>query len=171
MIRRTRRNRQGGQALIEMALTFPMVLMIIFNFIAVMILAVDQQELSASVAAAANSTLSAPSHDGALIDAYAACSFSGQSSSLISGGCNLPASFPASVPTPGNFVTVHNIACNGALLNHGGVAANSCTASAVINFRASVLGAFVWWTPTISASITVYPSALRAQCLEGQTTC
>jgi Flp pilus assembly protein TadG len=158
-MRNRTRKRQNGQALIEMALTFPLVLMLIFNFIAIMILAVDEQEMQASVAAAAESTLAAPTHDQTLINAYAACSFAGQSADGVD--CtHLAASFPQH---SGFVVITKNITCT---TSSGG---NTCTASATIHFEDTVLGAFVWWDPpALSATYTVYPSSLRAQCPEGQ---
>ena len=79
-VKRTKRHSaKRGQAIIEMAMVFWITLVLIFNFIAVMITVVYEQEITSAVASAANSAVEAPAGNPAVALAYPNCSFSGQS--------------------------------------------------------------------------------------------
>ena len=148
------RRRQRGQAVLEMALCMPLMLALIFNFVAIMVLVVYQQRLETAVTMAATSTLDAKLGDrgGALQNAQR--SFNGTFGND-SGG---------SVPS---FISVNQpLTCSGPYLNGQVDTAGkgvTCTATATIDFKQTPLGFAVFWEPKLTATITEYPSPVR-QC-------
>ena len=145
-----------GQSVIEMALILPLLLALVFNFIALMMVIVFQQEFTSAVTAAADSAITAPFGNYSQAMNIANCSFDGQAP-----GCPFPGTFQ-----PPNFVHMNQgLSCSGDYLsgtpnytNSNGV---TCSASATIDFQLTPLGMAVFWTVPLQASVTVYPSPLR----------
>ncbi len=191
--RPTRRRRsQGAQAILEMALVIPIMMALVFNFLAVMILLKGQNQLQAAVSLASQATIVAPVHDPHNSCTYATKAFRATMTGAVAtaapgcGGASDPFSDTRTLPAnSGMVLQPGGLKCTNAPGNAADYLTGAgyplppaatigpavqCSASVKFNFGATPIGAFVFWTPTISVTAAAVPTAVR-QCEASLAVC
>jgi Flp pilus assembly protein TadG len=148
-VSRGRRRSEGGQALVETAVTLPILLILFFGFLAAGVGAQGYIDLNTAVYLAAASNVTAYADDPAQADAYAEDTFRATIAhdSLLE-------------PDPGVGVPGHpGLACSP---DYGAGARVTCTGTAHLRFSRTALGALIPIDPRITAQATAIRSLYRS---------
>jgi Flp pilus assembly protein TadG len=150
-MRRLRRQRaSGGQAIVEMALLFPILIALVFNFIAIMLQVVAAAELQSAMSLAASSAIQADL---------------GSSQGVVLAQEAFNATFKQGLTQAAPYiVSVSALKCTGDYLQ-GIETSNpsqpvSCTVTVVENF-ANARIPFIFWKPTLTVTAVAYPPPVR----------
>ena len=137
---------RAGQALIEAAVTIPILVVLFLGFLAAGLAAQALVDLNTSVFLAAASAVTAPAGNSTLGGQYASATYTGSMSHVpelnSTGGVNCGGSWNPNPDPPGYVVT--------------------CSASATLLFSRTPLGIVVPFNPVLSATATAHGSPYRS---------
>jgi Flp pilus assembly protein TadG len=150
-----------------MALLFPILIGLVFNFIGIMLVVVEAAQLQSAASLAASAaiqvdlggvspTSSSPLTAQTLYQETFNGTF-GCAGGEVAGNCTPSWAFASM--SPGQQIT-----CHGQYLGNGSTPYVTCTASVTLNMSASPVGFGLFgihWTPTLSATAEAYPSSVR----------
>jgi len=137
----SRKSRAAGQALIESAVTIPILVLLFMGFLAVGLAAQSYVDINTAVNLAAASAVTAPAGNSTVANGYATATFDATVK-------HVPA------------LESRGITCGGV---YDAPAVITCNGSAVLHFSKTPLGLVAPVDPTINASATAYGSRFRSQ--------